>query len=449
MANTVSARTGSRKAVPADALKFCPSCREARGNKRQDWAAIMAGDVVVGYTCPACPAWSEPIRRIESSERLRFQAVVDATPRGAIKRRQTRRTFDALDEARQFVAEVRAEVAERGGLSARELTVERALEDWLSTRTKLRPPTVRNYRAQFKPVIEEFGDKPIRELKASHVEVLIAKMLEGGKRNEKPFGIWAIRAAVGRLAQALDRCVRDGIVSQNVARLVELPSDERVRGEALEHWQTEGHGPNATCPNLDSFRELADTHRDAGAWRLTLCGMTRADVMGLRWSDIDLDKGQASVRQGRVILDGKDDYTGDTKSGQRKRTVPFETIEPGTVTLLRMMKAQQAKDKLAAGTSYVDSGYVVVNEAGEPLRPELYSDRFRALCRKSGVPVIHLHSVRHTLAFILHRLGVTPGDAAALLGHTVQVHLSTYLPESGASGIAAAAAALGGRRVAA
>jgi len=59
------------------------------------------------------------------------------------------------------------------------------------------------------------------------------------------------------------------------------------------------------------------------------------------------------------------------------------------------------------------------------------------------VPVIRLHSVRHNLAFWLHSLGVTPADAAALRGHNVQVHLSTYLPESGKSEIERAAAALG------
>ena len=157
------------------------------------------------------------------------------------------------------------------------------------------------------------GDKPVRQLKASHVEALIASMLNGGKRNGKPFGIWAIRATVNRLSQALDRCVRDGIVPQNVARLVELPGDERMRGEALEHWVTDGHGPDARCHDLDRFREVADEHRDAGAWRLTLCGMTRADVMGLRWSNIDLDAGTVTVRQGRVILDGKHDHTGETR----------------------------------------------------------------------------------------------------------------------------------------
>jgi integrase len=86
---------------------------------------------------------------------------------------------------------------------------------------------------------------------------------------------------------------------------------------------------------------------------------------------------------------------------------------------------------------------VVVDALGTPVRPEWYFDRFRALSRAAGVPSIKLHSVRHSLAFWLHRAGVTPADAAALLGHTVEVHLSTYLPHSGDSGILRAAEALG------
>ena len=85
----------------------------------------------------------------------------------------------------------------------------------------------------------------------------------------------------------------------------------------------------------------------------------------------------------------------------------------------------------------------MVDALGVPLRPEMYSDRFRAVCREAALPPITLHAVRHSLAFWLHREGVTPADAVALLGHTVEVHLSTYLPHSGASGIASAAQALG------
>ena len=40
---------------------------------------------------------------------------------------------------------------------------------------------------------------------------------------------------------------------------------------------------------------------------------------------------------------------------------------------------------------------------GQPVRPEAYSDRFRALACQAGLPVVRLHSVRHTLGLIMHR----------------------------------------------
>lgn len=439
MTSSVRARTGSRRALPTEALdrKCCASCSQKlhlRNDKPpRGWVPILNGTVAVAYTCPACPEWHEPIRRLDTSGGVRFRVVVDATPRGAAKRKQVTRTLDTLDEARSFVAEVRAEVAERGGLADRELTVKKALEDWLTHHESARlesPATANLYRAQWQPVMRAFGDKPVRELTVAEVERLITSMFSGGKRDGKPYGKWAVRAAVGRLSQALDRCVRHKIIGENVAKLVgNMPEDKRGKRKSFDYWKTSGDGVNAMCPAFTEFRAVADRHRDAGAWRLTLCGMTRADVMGLMWADIDLDAGTAEVVRGRVILNGNADYSGDPKSEQRYRTVPFETLEPGTIALLRKMKARQAEERFAAGSAWVDSGYVVVNEAGEPLRPELYSDRFRALCRAAGVPVIHLHKVRHSLAGLLHERTWTPVNAAKLLGHTKDVHIANYLPD--------------------
>ena len=351
-----------------------------------------------------------------------------------MKRKQVKKTHDALDDARQWVAEVRAEVAERGGLAARELTVEKALEDWLKNHesAKLESPATANlYRSQWQPVTRAFGDKPLRELTVADVEELITSMLTGGKRNGEPYGKWAVRAAVGRLSQALDRAVRHKDVTENVAKQVgNLPKDKRGKRRTFDYWKTSGHGGDARVPNFDKFRAVADRHRDAGAWRLTLCGMTRADIMGLMWSDINLNTGKLEVERGRVIVNGNDDYAGEPKSEQRYRSVFFENLEPGTITLLRRMKARQAEERFAAGSAWRETGCVVVNEIGEPLRPELYSDRFRALCRSAGVPVIHLHKVRRSLAGLLHEQGWTPANAAKLLGHTKDVHIASYLPDA-------------------
>jgi integrase len=188
----------------------------------------------------------------------------------------------------------------------------------------------------------------------------------------------------------------------------------------------------------------------AAAWRLTLCGLRRSEVMGLRWDAVDLDRGEVVIRAGRVALAGtrRRTVTEEPKSSASRRTVEVEQIQPGTMALLRTLKARQAADRLVLGAGYSDTGLVVVDRLGRPIRPSGYSDRFVLLCRDAGVRQVHLHAVRHMLALMMHRAGIAPADAAALLGHTVQTHLTVYvhLTEKGArtaaSGLGAAIAAV-------
>ena len=112
------------------------------------------------------------------------------------------------------------------------------------------------------------------------------------------------------------------------------------------------------------------------------------------------------------------------------------------MALLRSLKARRAADRLVLGAGYQETGYILVDPLGEPVKPYTYSDHFEILCRKAGVPVVQLHSVRHTLALIMHRAGIPPVDAAAFLGHTVAVHLARYVPLT-ERGARAAASGLG------
>ena len=161
---------------------------------------------------------------------------------------------------------------------------------------------------------------------------------------------------------------------------------------------------------------MADQDEWAAAWRLTLCGLRRSEVMGLRWDAVDLDRGEIVVQAGRVLLDGHRTATEGPKSSASHRTVPVEAMHPGTVALLRTLKARQASDRLVLGAGYAETGYVLVDPLGAPIRPEAYSDRFAVLSHLAGVPKVRLHSVRNTVATIMHGAGQAPADAAALLG---------------------------------
>lgn len=290
--------------------------------------------------------------------------------------------------------------------------------------------TVQGYRDVLRPVLRELGGRAFQALTVSEVEALTEWLAREGGQRGQGLSPRTVRAALVALSQALDMGMREGTVTRNVARLVKRP--RKVRTVDPQRW---------TPVEVAAFRAVADADPFAAAWRLTLCGMRRSEVLGLRWSDVDLSGGVVRVVQGRVAVTPTMTHTDDPKSSQSRREVPVEDLHTGTVDYLRTLRAEQVSHPFL-GLGYVERGLLVTDAAGQPMRPEAYSDRFRRLCADAGVPVIRLHAVRHSLADRLAALGVPPVDAAALLGHTTEVYYSTYARATSA-GVTSAAQVLG------
>jgi integrase len=198
--------------------------------------------------------------------------------------------------------------------------------------------------------------------------------------------------------------------------------------------------------DLRRFREHVDAQPEEwvrAAFRLTACGLRRSEVLGLALESVDLDAGTVRVEASRVKTGkGYETQRDDTKSAASTRTVMVDTMRPGTLAALRALGTRQAADKLAAGPAYAESGLAIVDALGRGIHPEVYSLRWRALCKSAGLPTIRLHAARHALALMLHRAGVAPADVASMLGHSVGTHLTFYVPKT-ERGAASAATRLG------
>lgn len=69
-----------------------------------------------------------------------------------------------------------------------------------------------------------------------------------------------------------------------------------------------------------------------------------------------------------------------------------------------------------------------MDEVGEPIHPESYSDRFEVLNRKAGLPKIRLHDTRHTCGTLMHLRKVPTAVISAWLGHaSAAFTLRTYV----------------------
>jgi integrase len=156
---------------------------------------------------------------------------------------------------------------------------------------------------------------------------------------------------------------------------------------------------------------------------------TRGEAAGLRWCDLDLDAGIATINQQLQQNDGHI-VVGPPKTARSVRTIALDRT---TVAALRRHRQRQALDRLEGGPSYQDSGFVFTGLRGDPLAPDRLSRTFRLLTVETGMPPIRLHDLRHGAATLALADGVDLRVVQDMLGHcSIVLTADTYtsvLPE--------------------
>ena len=76
---------------------------------------------------------------------------------------------------------------------------------------------------------------------------------------------------------------------------------------------------------------------------------------------------------------------------------------------------------------WVETGLVFTKENGGALDPETVTRYFRQAVKKSMLPLIRLHDLRHTHATLALQAGIHPKVVSERLGHaTISITLDTY-----------------------
>ena len=222
----------------------------------------------------------------------------------------------------------------------------------------------------------------------------------------------AATGTIGREeAGPLEMAVLEGKLVRNVAKLVK-PPDYTPR-------------ERDTWSKAEVRKFIAVTSRDwlHAAWRLSLYGLRRGEVLGLRWSDIDLTAHTLTVSQSRVLVEYNVRLE-EPKSCNGHRTLPLDDVLVEALTALRK---RQVADSAAAGTTYQaglasldwyqGGEYLISDELGIPVHPEWYSDEFGRLLKRAGLRRITLHDSRHTTLTLMEHAGVPISIVSKWAGH--------------------------------
>lgn len=138
------------------------------------------------------------------------------------------------------------------------------------------------------------------------------------------------------------------------------------------------------------------------------------EVAGLEWSKVDLENGRLEISANLCYSKEPGIYETTTKTGN----VRFVNIPAETVALLRKYRASQAALRLANGARWQGTGYLFTQDDGRPMNPTSITAWLNKFSKRRGLPHIHPHSFRHSVASILISAGTGLVTVAGQLGHT-------------------------------
>jgi integrase len=298
------------------------------------------------------------------------------------------------------------------------MTVRQWLDHWLATiYTEVAPKTAERYgEIVHNFLIPGLGAQELLKLTPVHIQQAYSGWAIGGRLDGKPGGLSPrTRRHIHRILRtALARAVEQQVVARNPADAFRkrLPKVERRAMITLSADQ--------------SARLLELIAHSRIYWPVLIAlstGMRRGEILGLRWKNVDLERG--SVRVMESLEQTKDAIRFKPPKTDRYRVIAL----PGyAVEELRRLKSQQAEELLALGVRQTGDTLLCSRADGQPRTPLSLTYEFaRFMRRLKELPYVRFHDLRHSHATQLLANGVHPKIVSERLGHaSVAITLDLY-----------------------
>ena len=218
------------------------------------------------------------------------------------------------------------------------------------------------------------------------------------------------------LSSIFKKGVQWGLINENPCSRAERPKASEIDVETLDE--------EDIARLLEAFADVP-AHFSVITQLALLTGARRGEICGLRWSDIDFEKGTLSIKRTVQSIPGIGLVFNAPKTRRGKRCL---RIGADCVELLQEYRRYQKAERFRIGSVRVrkvtlENGKVVDNDMlftkwnGEPMDPDIISSWFPKFLEAHDLPDVNFHSLRHSNASILIAAHVSITTVSGRLGH--------------------------------
>lgn len=337
----------------------------------------------------------------------------------------TKKGFTTKKAAEQHEAEMKVKLSNPTytpiAASHGKMTVQEYMETWVEQHGKanLRPSTFASYKGYIKNyIVPNLGHVQLRELTPAMLDGMFQKMFDKGLSQS------SVRYAQRIMSVAMEGARKYHYIEGNPAR------------DIITKFGKQGKTPDPyTVAQMQQLMGLvAGKEWEMPVMLAGLYGLRISEILGLRWQNVNLEKGIFSVIEQLPfkVPAGTTTLTEMAPVKSEERTLPI--TEESRPFFERQLATQARQKELSelSGKPYYDNELVVAKPDGAPLRRERVSADFGQMLRRQELPHIRFHDLRHSAATNMHQLTGDFYTVGMILGHSlkgigIQLGISTNL----------------------
>jgi integrase len=342
---------------------------------------------------------------------------------------------DKIKEVEALLAEFVSECKSFDYSAGDRLTIEEFGQLWLKdyVAVNLRQRTYEFYKELLPRINMCLGHKKLRDLKPTHIiqfyEILRQDDIRLDGRKGK-LSTTTLKHYHACLSSMLGTAVKWQMIKENICTRVDIPKPTLEEVQKAEEKEENIYSIEQTIELLDHLLSDLDTKENSDIRYKMIClislftGFRRSEVLGLDWSNLDLDSNTIQVKKTSARSREKGKITDTTKTKKSKRV---SYIPEFLSFVLKKYKAWWTENRLRQGEGWTKTDRLFVNLDGQPLHPDKISSWFPVFIQANNMPHMNFHGLRHLHGSILIAMGMDWINVADQMGHVnIQMLVKKY-----------------------
>ena len=314
-------------------------------------------------------------------------------------------------ECRKWLDEMTYQSKQGINLEAGSKKLKQFLEEWLVTvQSSKSPSTVGIYsRVLNRHVDPILGAVQVKDINPDQIQTLYSQRLSEG------FSKHAVHQIHQVLHVAFEHALKLRLIPRNPVSYTSPPKPKRTEMSFYDESQVQ--------TLLLTAQSITD-HYYPLYYLAVHTGMRQGELLGLKWEDLDWNRRTLNVHRQLAYLPGGAFEFRDPKTKHGKRTILLST---GAIDILRQNQDNHLHQRRRKGDAWQEHGLMFPSKTGTPVNPSNLRRAFRELLKKSGLPKIRFHDLRHTAASLMLNNGTDVLIVSRRMGHAqASITLDVY-----------------------